>query len=100
MGDIGDGDQEVPAAGVLGVVVGLGEDGVVEVARVGAVDGDQRDIAQVLAAAERCRGGSLGLVDGLLREFAEQAVLVQRDEAGRAGGMGRASCRQGVCQYV
>src|SRR3546814_13807836 len=66
------------------IIVGLGEDGIVEVARIGAVDGDQRQVAQVLTAAERRRGGGLGLGDGLLRKLADEAVLVQRDEAERA----------------
>ena len=48
MGDVGDGDDQAERRPVR-----FGEDGVVEVARVGAVDGDQRDVAQVLAAAER-----------------------------------------------
>src|SRR3546814_10374113 len=68
----------------LRIVVGLGEDGIVEVARIGAVDGDQRQVAQILTAAERRRGGGLGLGDGLLRKLADEAVLVQRDEAERA----------------
>src|SRR3546814_7892731 len=53
VGDVGDGHQQVPAAGILRIVVGLGEDGIVEIARIGAVDGDQRQVAQILAAAER-----------------------------------------------
>src|SRR3546814_8900869 len=68
----------------LRIVVGLGEDGIVEIARIGAVDGDQRQVAQTLAAAEWRRGGGLGLGDGLLRKLAAEAVLVQRNEAERA----------------
>jgi hypothetical protein len=43
--DVGDGDDQAEAAGVR-----LGKDGVVEVARVLAVDRDERQRAQVLAA--------------------------------------------------
>ena len=50
-GDVGDGDQQAPAAGM--VRVGLGEHRVVEVARVLAVDGDQRRVAQVEPLAQR-----------------------------------------------
>src|SRR3546814_18616870 len=73
VGDVGDGHQQVPAAGILRIVVGLGEDGIVEIARIGAVDGDQRQVAQILAAAEWRRGGGLGLGDGLLRKLADEA---------------------------
>jgi hypothetical protein len=40
-GDVGDGDPDDPAAGVLRVLVTLGVDGVVVIAGVGRVDGDQ-----------------------------------------------------------
>src|SRR3546814_10218823 len=55
MGDIGDGDDGMPAALVGGIVVRLGEHRVVMVAGVFRVDGDQRNLAQVLAAAHRHR---------------------------------------------
>ncbi len=48
-GDVGDGDGDDDAAGVLLVGVGLGVDGVVMVLGVGRVDGDQRQVAEVLA---------------------------------------------------
>ena len=50
MGDVGDGDEHDPAAGVLRVGVGLGVDGVVMVARISRIDGDQRHVAQIRAA--------------------------------------------------
>ena len=51
-GDIGDRDDEMPAAGIGRVGVGLGPDRVVEIARVAAVDRDQREVAQIGAARQ------------------------------------------------
>jgi len=51
-GDVGDGNPDDVATRILGVVVGMGDDGIVVVAGVGGVDGDERQGAQVLAAAE------------------------------------------------
>ena len=64
-GDVGDGDQQAPAAGM--VRVGLGEHRVVEVARILAVDGDQRRVAQVEALAHgaaRARSASSSAAGG------------------------------------
>ena len=47
--------------GLFGVGVGLGVDGVVVVLGVGRIDGDERDVAPVLAALERGLLGLLGL---------------------------------------
>ena len=44
VGDVRDRHQQPPAAAIAGIQVGLGPDGVVEVARVLAVDGDQRQL--------------------------------------------------------
>ena len=51
--DVGDGDDRLPAALVVLVVVRRGPDGVVMVARIGGIDGDDRQMRQVLALAER-----------------------------------------------
>ena len=51
------------------------------VARVGGVDGDDRQMRQVLALAERLLGNAVRFVDRLLREFMPKAVLVDRDQA-------------------
>ena len=40
MGDVGDGDENMPAARVGRVRVGLGPDGIVEIARIDAVNCD------------------------------------------------------------
>ncbi len=79
--DVGDGDDRLPAALIVLVVVGRGPDGVVMVARVGGVDGDDRQMRQVLALAELLLRHPMRLVDRLLPEFVAQAVLVDRDQA-------------------
>ena len=53
--DVGDGDDRVPAA-LLSLVVRRGPDGVVMVAGIGGVDGDDRQMSQVLALAELLLG--------------------------------------------
>ena len=53
--DIGDRDGDDDAAGVVRVAVGLGVDGVVMVLGVGRIDGDQRQVAPVLAARRASR---------------------------------------------
>ena len=77
--DVGDGDDRVPAA--LVVVRRLGPDRVVMVARIGRIDGDDRQMRQVLALAQRLLGHTVRLVDRLLLELMPQPVLVDRDQA-------------------
>ena len=89
MGDVGDRHPDDVAAGVVGRVVGVGEDGVVVVAGVGGVDGDEGKGAQVLAGAEgadRFRGGGVG--EGVLGEGVGDAVLVDGDQRDRPRGRG------------
>ena len=52
MGDVGDGDVDDEAAGILGVGVGPRKDRVVVVLGVDRIDGDERHLAPVLAAVE------------------------------------------------
>ena len=52
MRHIGDRDDDMPAAAVLRVVIRLGPHRIVEIARILAVDRDQREVAQIGAAAE------------------------------------------------
>ncbi len=59
-GDIGDRDDGMPAR-----TIAFGEHGVVEVARILAVDGHQRQLAQVGAPIERRGHGGLGLGEGV-----------------------------------
>ena len=70
-GDVGDRDERMPAAGARRI--GLGPDRIVEIAGVGAVDGDQRHSAQIgrgrpappaapwPASVERRLGNSVGM---------------------------------------
>ena len=85
MGDVGDGDDEAEAARVGRILVGCGPDRVVEVARVGTVDGDQGKGAQVLARAQGDRFGAGCLIEGLLGEVDRDGVGVNRDQADGAG---------------
>ena len=76
MGDVGDGDEEVEA-----VSVGLREHGVVEVAGIRAVDGDEGDGAQVVAAFEAGHVHAAGGGQHVRREFGLDPGLVQGHEA-------------------
>ena len=98
-GHVGDRDHGVPAAGIGRVGVGLGPDRVVEVARVGAVDGHQRQVPQVdplthTLLTQSGRAGGLGLGQRLGREFHRQVMLVDRDQAERARAPGLAQALQ------
>jgi len=52
MRHIGDGDPDHMAAGIGRVVIGMGVNRVIMVARIPRVDGDERQLAQILAALE------------------------------------------------
>ena len=80
MGHIGDGDQQMPAAGVVRGRIGFGKHRVVEIPGVGAVDGDERDGPQILAVAKLNRFGRVGLGQRFVGEFGGQAVLMNGDE--------------------
>jgi len=84
-GHVGDGDPDDPTAFVLGVVVAGGIDGVVVVARIGGVDGDEGHLAQVLAALQRRQGLILGLALDGLGEAGRHPVGVDGDQGGGAG---------------
>jgi hypothetical protein len=85
MGHVGDRDQQVPAAWVFRIAVGLGPDRVVEVPGVLAVDGDQGNFAEVFAALRRGRPGCGGLGERRRRKHRRQIVFVDRDQAEGAG---------------
>ena len=80
MRHVGDGHDQAVA-----VAVAFREHGVVEVARVLAVDGDQRDGAQVFACAGRGRLGRVGIGQRLGAELGQDGVGVDADQADRAG---------------
>ena len=69
----------------VAVPVRLGEHGVIEVARVLAVDGDQRDGPQILAGSERYVPCGLRLVQRLLGEGVRDVVRVDAHQADGAG---------------
>ena len=84
-GDIGDGDPDDPAAFVLRILVALGVDGVVVIAGVGRVDGDEGDFAQVLAPLQRRQGLVLGLALHGFGEAGRHAVRMDGQQGGGAG---------------
>ena len=64
-GDIGDGDGEHEAALVIRVRIGLRMDRVIVILGVGGVDGDEGQIAPVLAQIHRRLAGAFGFRDGV-----------------------------------
>ena len=83
MRHVSDRHQQAKAASI--VRVRFGEHGVVEVSRVGPVDGDQRHLAQVGAAAQPDTPGALCLFQRGLRKHLRDVVGVDGDQADRAG---------------
>ena len=86
--DIGDRDDEMPAARIGRVGIGLGPHSIVEIARVAAVDCDQRHVAQIDAAGGlgRFSGGGLGQCRrGKLGRDAEGGDRQETDRAGSVG---------------
>ena len=82
-GDIGNRDDQMPAAGVLPIGVGLGPDGIVKIARVAAVDRHQRQAAQIrpaLNADRRCRRR---LCQRLMGKLGRDVVGRDRQQADR-----------------
>ena len=88
MGHVGDGDHRAPASGIVGRGVGLGPHRIVEIAGVGAVDGHQRERAEVRPPVEARCLQPLGLGQCLVGEAQRQAVAVDRGQADRAGRIG------------
>jgi hypothetical protein len=90
MRDVGDRDDEMPAAGIRRVEIRLGPDCIVEVARVAAVDRHEFKRAQIDAVdgANRFRGGGFG--ERCLGKDMRDLIAGDRDQADRAGCFGRA----------
>ena len=91
MRDIGDGDPDDMPAGIGGICIRLGEDGVVMVARVGRVNGDQRQVAQVFTAFDGRGLCRVGFGDDRVRKMVGNAVLVNGDQR---HGLGRGRVAQ------
>ncbi len=80
VGDVGDGHVKHMAAVVLAAVVGFREDRIVVVLGVRRVDGDERDLAPVLALAQRLHGlCCFGFLFHRCRKDMADAVAVQGD---------------------
>ena len=90
VGDIGDRDADDEAAGIFRVGIGHGMHGVVVVLGVGRIDGDERQLAPILAAGERRRHGGLRLRSTAARKDVRDAVGVDGDQADRALALERA----------
>jgi hypothetical protein len=88
-GDIGDGDGDEIAAGILRVLVRCRVHGVVVVLGVGRIDGDERQSAPVLAAGQRRRPGGVRLGKRLAAEHMRNGVGVDGDQAHRLLGRER-----------
>ena len=85
MGDIGDGDDEVPAALIRRVRIGLRPYGVVEIPGVLIVDGDQRQLTQIGAIAKGRGLSAFGLIKRASGEFHRDALGMKGNEADRSG---------------
>ena len=83
MRDIGDRDHQPKAAFLLRV--GFGKHRVVEVARVGPVDGDQLHLPQVGAAAKPDASCPLGFLQSGFGKFLRNIVGMDGNQADRAG---------------
>ena len=88
--DVGDGDGEDVAAGIVRIGIGRGMDRVVVVLGVDRIDGDERELAPVLAAGEI--GGLRRMRLGLRRDrkHMRDVVGVDGDQADRALALDRA----------
>ena len=82
-GDVRDRDRHDEAAGVVGCRVRLGVDRVVVVLGVGRVDGDERQVAPVLASRERRGRDRRGLGQRVGAERVGDAVGQNRQHADR-----------------
>ena len=90
MGDVGDGDGEDVAAGVGRIGVRRGVHRVVVVLGVDRIDGDERDLAPVLAAFKTGGLRRMGLGLGRDRKHMRDVVGVDRDQADRTLALDRA----------
>ena len=84
-GYIGNGDDNVPAAFVVGVWIRFGPYRVVEIPRVGAVDGDKRYLAQIGPHGRRDRLCSFGSGYRFAGKLGRNVVGVDGNQAGCAG---------------
>ena len=83
MRHIGDGDADDEAAGILLIRVGLGVDGVVVVLGIGGIDGDQRQVAPILAPGQRGGPARIRLLEHVGGKDMRDAMGVDGDQADR-----------------
>ncbi len=84
MGDVGDGDRDHEAAGIVGIVVAHGVHGVVVVLGVRRIDGDERQRAPVLAAGKPRRLCRFRFRDCCGGKDVRDRMGVNSDQADRA----------------
>ena len=80
MRNVGDGDRHDPAAGIFRIAVGLRMHGVVVIARVDRVDGEEQQRTQVRAPLHRRRWKRLAFLEHAFRKVFRDAVGVDRDQ--------------------
>ena len=73
-------DPKDMSVGVLGIIVGLHKAGIVAVARIPWIDGDQRQVLQVFAALNGSRFRRVGFGHDFIGEMIGDAMLVDRDQ--------------------
>jgi len=78
----------MPAAAILRIGVRLGPDRVVEVTGVGAVDCNQREVAQIAPACRTRRKGCLGFGNRSNREFGRDVMTGEGEKTNRTGVRG------------
>jgi hypothetical protein len=86
--DIGDRDDEAPAAAVERIGIGLGPHRVIEIARITAVDRNQRQCAQIDTSGEVGRLCRRGLGQRRRGKLGWDSELGNGEAADRAGGIG------------
>src|SRR6266436_2564622 len=87
-GDVGYRHDEMPATAISRVGIRLGPHRVVEVASLAAVDGDQRDIAQISSAGQGRRPCRLGFGNCRHREFGRDVMARDGQQTYHAGVRG------------
>jgi len=90
MRDVGDGDADDGAAGVVGIVIGRGVHRIIVILGVRRIDGNERQGAPVLAAGKSCWFCRFRFGDGRGGEDVRDRVGMDGDQAHRALGAERA----------
>ena len=86
-GHIGDGDQQMPSASIVLVPVGFRPHRVIEITGIGAVNGDQGDITEIVTALGRGRPCRFRQFEGVVTESGWQAVIGDGNHRGGGGAV-------------